>query len=328
MDNSPSDLLGKSYHYPPELLELLVETIPVLGKAKEFPLNFFRGAGVPESYLSDWRKKLSNDRQSVNKYTITRYVLLQLNEGHDGTLAQRREVIRRVVEFEDFTACWDDQRLKAQGLVSQVRSLVNVKDSFTRMNQERERERSAHRRQYETELRKKEERTKQREAIKADLFSLFAMTDSHKRGKALEAVLNRVFEHYSMLVKVAFTVKGIGSEGVIEQIDGLIELDSHLYFVEMKWWKTPLGVGDVAQHLVRVFTRAEGRCIFISASPFTEPAIAQFRRALTQRVCLMCGLDEIVRILDSEKDLRDLLRRKTHAAIADRNPWHPCFDDI
>lgn len=155
MDNSPSDLLGKSYHYPPELLELLVETIPVLGKAKEFPLNFFRGAGVPESYLSDWRKKLSNDRQSVNKYTITRYVLLQLNEGHDGTLAQRREVIRRVVEFEDFTACWDDQRLKAQGLVSQVRSLVNVKDSFTRMNQERERERSAHRRQYETELRKK-----------------------------------------------------------------------------------------------------------------------------------------------------------------------------
>src|SRR4051812_10094953 len=107
LTDSDTPSIDISYHYPPELLELLVDTIPVLGRAKEFPLEFFRGAGVPEKYLSDWREKLLTDRQSVTKCHITRSVLLRLNEGHDSTLGQRREVLKRVVEFEDFTACWE-----------------------------------------------------------------------------------------------------------------------------------------------------------------------------------------------------------------------------
>jgi hypothetical protein len=251
-----------------------------------------------------------------------------LSEGHDGTLAQRREVLKRVVQFEDFTACWENERLKAEGLVARVRSLVNVKDSFTKMNLERERERSEHRKQYEADLRKREERSKQREALKGELYALFAMTDSQKRGKSLEAVLNRLFAHYSMLVKEAFTVRGLGSEGVVEQIDGLVELDSHLHFVEMKWWNKPIGVGEVSQHLVRVFTRAEARCIFISASPYTEAAIDQFRKALQHKVCVMCSLEELVKVVDGDKDLRELLRKKIHAAVAHRNPWYECFHEL
>lgn len=38
--------------------------------------------------------------------------------------------------------------------------------------------------------------------------------------------------------------------GVVEQIDGVIELQGDLYLVEMKWWQDALGPGDVAQHLV------------------------------------------------------------------------------
>jgi restriction system protein len=317
-----------SYHFPPELLEILVETIPVLGRAKEFPLVFFRGAGVSESMLADWRTQLTTNRHLINKYQISRSVLTRLSEGHDATLAQRREVIKRVVEFENFTACWDNERLKAQGLVAQVRSLVNVKDSFTRMNLEREKELAAHRKQYEAEMRLKGERDQQREVLKAELYSLFAMSDAHKRGKALESVLNRMFAHYSMLVKEAFTVRGIGSEGVIEQIDGLVELDSHLHFVEMKWWNKPIGFQEVAQHLVRVFSRAEARCIFISASPYTEPAVAQFRLALQQKVCIMCSLEEIVKVVDGGKDLRELFRKKIQAAVAHRNPWYECINEI
>ena len=64
-----------------------------------------------------------------------------MNEGGDKTLAQRREVIKRVSEFEDFSTCYENDRYKAQGLVAQILKVVNVKDSFTRMNLEREKER-------------------------------------------------------------------------------------------------------------------------------------------------------------------------------------------
>jgi restriction system protein len=36
-----------TYHYPPELLELLADGIPALFKSKQGVIDFFRGAGVP-----------------------------------------------------------------------------------------------------------------------------------------------------------------------------------------------------------------------------------------------------------------------------------------
>ena len=53
----------------------------------------------------------------------------------------RREVIRRVVEFEDFTRCWHEDELPARGLVTRVQQIVERKDSFTRMRLEAEKER-------------------------------------------------------------------------------------------------------------------------------------------------------------------------------------------
>ena len=64
-----------------------------------------------------------------------------VNEGGDATLRQRREIVRRVVEWEDFLTCWEDKRLVAQGLVAQVRKRVNEQDAFTRMHQAQETER-------------------------------------------------------------------------------------------------------------------------------------------------------------------------------------------
>src|SRR5207247_4118679 len=118
------------------------------------------------------------------------------------------------------------------------------------------------------------QRSESIQRIKADLFALFAESDVRKRGKALEGVLNQLFALDGLLVKEAFTVKGRCGDGVIEQIDGLVEVDGLLYLVEMKWWNTPLGVGEVSQHLVRVFSRGgQARGLFISYSAYTEPAI-------------------------------------------------------
>ena len=141
MNTVPDISLDHTYHYPPELLEMSTEVIPCLFKSKRGVIDFFQGAGTPAPFLAEWRSKVLADRNSVRKHEIARDVIRRLNEGGDKTLAQRREVIKRISEIEDFSTCYDNDRYKAQGLVAQIRHVVNVKDSFTRMNIEREKER-------------------------------------------------------------------------------------------------------------------------------------------------------------------------------------------
>ena len=71
--------LDRSYHYPPDVLELLVDTIPRLIKSKAGLLEFFEQAGTPEELLAEWRTKLHKDRMSVSKYHLARGVLRGLN---------------------------------------------------------------------------------------------------------------------------------------------------------------------------------------------------------------------------------------------------------
>lgn len=47
----------------------------------------------------------TNDPKSINKFEMVRHVLTILNEEGDGNLTVRRHLLRRVVEFEDFTRC-------------------------------------------------------------------------------------------------------------------------------------------------------------------------------------------------------------------------------
>jgi restriction system protein len=89
---------------------------------------------------------------------MTRQVLCRLNDAGESALATRREVLKRASEFEDFSSCWDNDRLKAQGLVTQIQKLVNVKDSFTRMNIERERKRKQRQAVYTTEMEAKQKK--------------------------------------------------------------------------------------------------------------------------------------------------------------------------
>jgi restriction system protein len=45
-----------TYHYPPELRELLCDAIPCLFRAKQGVIDFFKGAGVPAKMLNDWQQ--------------------------------------------------------------------------------------------------------------------------------------------------------------------------------------------------------------------------------------------------------------------------------
>jgi restriction system protein len=322
MNNTADISIDQTYHYPPELLEMLTDAIPCLFKSKQAVIDFFHGAGAPAPFLADWRSKVRVDRASVRKHEIARDVLRRLNEGGDGTLRQRREVIKRISEIEDFSTCYDNDRYKAQGLVAQIRQVVNVKDSFTRMNLERERERKQRQAEYRAGVEAKQKKAEERAAIKDSLYKLFSETDAHKRGKRLERALNRLFSFAGFLVRDAFTITGDQGQGIIEQIDGAVELDGMLYLVEMKWWDKPIGRQEISPHLVSVYGRGDVGGIFISYSGFSPAAIEEAKSGLAQRVFVLTELQESIKVMDGEADLMEFFREKISRAKSDRNPFY------
>lgn len=316
--------LNITYHYPPDLMSLLIDTIPRLNKTKKDVFLFFKGAGVSDTLLTTPFHQWKHDKNSITKFEITRQILTELNAKGESCLRERREIIKRVTEIESFSSCWPEDQLKARGLVAEIQKVVKVKDSFTKMADEREAEHITRRAQKQAELDKIEQQKKAIEKVKKDLSLLFSENDKNKRGKVLEEVINSLFKTYGILIREAFVLTGDGGEGVVEQIDGVIELDNHLYFVEMKWWKNPIGVPEISQHLVRVYHRAESRAIIISASDFTGPAVLTCKDALQKKVVVLCTLQEIVILLEEQGDLHELIRNKVNAAIVDKNPFTRC----
>jgi restriction system protein len=308
------------FHYPPDLFNLLVDAIPRLCRSKKDVLLFFRGAGVPEATLHDLSVAVRSEPEGITKFTIVRTVLTRLNERGEQTLRERREVLKRVVEFEDFSTCWPNDQLIVKGLVAEIRRVVNVKDSFTRMHQERESDREQHKAMQRQKLDQLEKARVLRESIKQDLYALFKDSDAHRRGKALEGVMNRLFKAEGLLVRDAFTLSDPSGKGIFEQIDGVIQFDGSLYLVELKWWSDPIGPGDVAQHMVRVHSRGHSRGIFISTSRFTPAAIQTCREALARSPFVLSELQEFVLLLERNGSLTEMLQHKIAAAIVDKEP--------
>jgi hypothetical protein len=228
-----------------------------------------------------------------------------------------------VVEFSNFDTCWAEDQLKAKGLVASIRDVVNQKDAFTRINQAREDERQARLSEIDKANREKRERVGKIDAAKREFYSLFAPgLVPAIRGKMLEAALNNLFKAYDILVREAFHLVGQAGEGVVEQIDGVIELKGSLYFVEMKWYSDPVGVAEISQHVVRLMSRAEARGIVISASDFTAPAVSTCRDFLQQKLISLVTLQEIVQVLDGHGDLELFLSKKLQAAQIHKDPYY------
>ncbi|MXN73387.1 restriction endonuclease [Burkholderia sp. 4701] len=314
--------MAEAFHYPPELFELLVETIARLSRAKKGVVLFLRGAGVADEDLAEVERTVSTNPDSINKFEIVRKVLTKVNARGDSGLRPRREIIKRVVEFEIFDTCWPEDRLKAKGLVASVRDAVNAKDSFTRMKQERDTEREATRARQSAEVAAAVDRRSKIEQVSTRLAALFGMDDKpHERGKLLEGVLNDLFRAYGILVREDFRRKDPDTSIVVEQIDGVIELDGAVYLVEMKWLNSRVGTSEFFPHLSRLFLRSNARGIFIASAGFTEPVVKECAAALAQKTMLLCSLQEIVMLLQRHDDLISFLKRKSHAAIVDKNPF-------
>jgi restriction system protein len=310
------------FHYPPELFELLVETIPLLNRSKQAVLHFFKGAGIQEQLYKDLSDKLKIDKDAINKYEMCRIILTRINENKDSFIRVRRELLKRIVEFESFTNCWENDQYKAKGLVAEIRNIVNVKDAFTRMKQEREKEQSKHSEEYNKKVQELQKKSEQITSTKKALYSLFSETNPQERGKKLERVLNNLFSIYGILVREAFTRKGDNGEGIIEQIDGVIEIDNQIYLVEVKWKEDKIASNDIYAHLGRIYHRTSAQGIFISASGFSDSGIIAAKEALTNKaILILTDLKEFINILDNEKDLTKYFKAKIRKAIIDKEPY-------
>ena len=162
-----------------------------------------------------------------------------------GAIRERRELLRRVVEFENFAACYDNERDAAPARVSDVRSLVNTKDSFTRTALEREHEAEARRHEHRERLEREAKRRS--DLALARLTGLFAESNPYRRAKAFESVLNDLFSASGILVRESFTL--VDDAGTAEQIDGEIEVDGRLFLVEATWLSAPVDIDAVSRPL-------------------------------------------------------------------------------
>lgn len=314
--------MNDTFHYPPDLFELVVQTVPLLNRSKEAVLLFFKGAGVSEVVYSDVATIVRTNKKSITKWEITRRILERINENSEKHLRERREILKRITEFEAFSTCWEDDQLKARGLVAEIQKVINVKDSFTRMSQERGKELAKRQEEYNKKIAEIQRRREQLGEIRATLSSVFSEQNPNKRGKDLERVLNDYFREFGILVREDFKRAGDSGDGIIEQIDGIVEVDNAIYLAEMKWRKDSIGSNDIYAHLGRIYHRANAHGFFISASGYAPSALIAAKEALVKNALLVLfDLEEFVRILEREGDFLKYCRDKVQFAIIDKDPY-------
>jgi len=157
--------------------------------------------------------------------------------------------------------------------------------------------------------------------IKGDMLALFGEQDIHKRGIALEGVINQLFAWGGIAVCEAFILR-MENGKPFEQVDGVIEIDGWLYLVEMKWWKEAIGAPEVREHISQLTLRGgQVRGIFISYSKFTDPAIETCRDAYASgAVVTLCQLEELIELMEKQGDLKAMLKAKVNASLLHKQP--------
>lgn len=313
--------MPEAYPFRPDVYIAVVQAVPLICKSKRDVVTFFRGTGMRHKHLDVLAKQVASDPDSLKKHHMTDELLEIANrDASDAGLKVRREILKRIVDFNNFESCWPNDQLAAKGAVAKVRELIQEKDAFTRMAQAHDRERAqmleASRRQAAEKRRQQEER----ERVKQALYAVIVMPAGKERGDAFERVLNQIFALDGLLVREAFTLSGDEGVGIVEQIDGVVELDYNLYLVEAKFYSANLGVGEVAQHMVRVSRRSGVRGMFVVHPGFSAAAIDSVKAELHRSVFVLATVEELVCVFESDVPFTDWLRNKARHAAIDRDP--------
>ena len=94
------------FHFPPDVFDAVVDAVPVMTRGKRDVLLFFQGCGVDRKYLGSLEPWTAQESSGLCG-TYSCPSLTHLNEIGDSGLRQRREVLKRVSEFDNFSSCAD-----------------------------------------------------------------------------------------------------------------------------------------------------------------------------------------------------------------------------
>lgn len=308
------------FHFPPDLFNLLVDTIPRLNKTKKDLLLFFQNVGVPKAQLQPYYILLSSNRSQLKKYDVTREILAFLNQQSERMLGVRRKLLQRVIEFDSFETCYPNDKDRAKANVADIQKLVKMKDTVTKYEKyliKEQSEKIKKQQKIVDEIRRSKERF---EDLQQRFSQLFSIQNPQERGKKLEKVLNDIFLYFKIGVKEDFVIYDDETGKNYEQIDGVVEINHYLTLVEMKWEKVPIGADKIARFMSRLLVRKNVDGIVISYSSFAETAIPTAKEALAISVLTLVDLKDIFDVLNQKKDLAEFFSELIKNVKLYKNP--------
>ena len=307
--------LDRSYHYPLEVLELLVATIPRLIKTRAGILEFFAEAGSPKELIAEWRAKLHQGRMGVSsKYHLVRGFLRDLNTLGDDGQAVREEVLCRLARHADFSTGWEDDRQRAEELVTRIRELVGGTDAMPPAACQEALTRQAHLKTDHARPKDNEHHSEAIETLKSDLDRALRAADPSERSTILGTVLPGLFRCHGVATRQV-------PAAPLTDAAVLIDFEEALFLVELRCSAKPLDFRQLAPHLVMLYGCPDQRGLLISSSGFTDQTLRELGSILPQRLFL-CQLDELAQLLHEQgRSLREWLRTKFRAAETEQKPF-------
>jgi hypothetical protein len=149
----------------------------------------------------------------------------------------------------------------------------------------------------------REARTLQLEDLKRRYFALDQESDRQSAGRALESVLNNLFNLNGLSPREPFRVVG-------EQIDGSFELDHEVYLIEAKWEKKACPEADLLVFREKVEGKSKyTRGVFISINGVTLEAKDAITRGKQPVFFIVDGYD-VLMLLEDRIDLNTFLRQR------------------
>lgn len=313
--------MALSYHFPPDLFNLLVDAIPKINKTKKDLLAFFKNVGTPISLLNKYYSLISYDPKQISKKDITREVLEHLNSSDSNEyLGIRRKLLQRVVDFTAFNTCYDNDVDSAKARIYEIKQLVNLKDSVTKQEQFIESERQEKIKIKQQQLNMLTTSKNKFEYISDNFNKLFSISNPQQRDKSLEIVLSDLFTFFKIGIREPFCIADEETGKVYEQIDGTIEINTYLTIIEMKWENSPIGAEKISRFMGRLFSRNNVDGIIISYSSFTSTVQPTVKEWLNQKTVALVDLQDINKLLNLKKDLPAYLTSLIREVRLNKNP--------
>lgn len=294
--------------YPPDLIEALKDALRSIYWYKRQLRSFMENCRVPSEIIA---QQQWSDPQEYKAIIVDKVINALVGKG-DESIGSIRELIRRVIEMNDFSHLLkedDGRRLKkeAEVNVERLRQLVIQHNAKIRRQKE----------EREGRVKAVEQRSQAAtrfhllEQLKGRFFEIVAVPDPRERGRKFEPFLFDLFNAFDLQPRGAFSLTG-------EQIDGAFEMDGSRFLMEAKWEKTPIGAREIRNFKEQVESKLDNTLgLFISINGFTDEGVYAVQRSRPNLI-LLDG-EDLSAVLEGLIDLRELLNRKLRYAAQTGN---------